>query len=107
VERPVVTQNFNHHQMTKVKSQKPIIKVVHYMLIEKWIFVKRDKQLSAFGRGGKIIGDSEIASRVVGSSRFTVCHVCLVFQLWLSYFALFHHLELGDIHRLGLTFLLG
>lgn len=47
VERPVRTQSFNHHRRTKIKSRKPVIKVVHDMLTKKWLFIKRDKQLSA------------------------------------------------------------
>jgi hypothetical protein len=33
--------------MTKIKCQKPAIKVVRDLLTKKWVFVKRNKQLSA------------------------------------------------------------
>jgi hypothetical protein len=42
------------------------------------------QEVEYLSRGGKTIGGSEIASLVVGSNMFTVCYVCLVFQLWLS-----------------------
>jgi hypothetical protein len=40
------TQNFSRHRKTKIKYQKPVVKVVHDMLIKKWVFMKRKKQFS-------------------------------------------------------------
>jgi hypothetical protein len=47
VERPMNTHSFSHHQKTKLKCQKPVVKVVRDMLTKKWVFVKRNNQLSA------------------------------------------------------------
>jgi hypothetical protein len=38
---------FNLYRKIKIKSKVPVFKVVHDMLTKKWIFVKKDKQLSA------------------------------------------------------------
>jgi hypothetical protein len=47
VKCPVDTQSLSHHQKTKLKCQKPVVKVVRDMLTKKWIFVKKNKQLRA------------------------------------------------------------
>jgi hypothetical protein len=46
VERPVDTQSCSHHRKTKLNCQKPVVKVIRDMLTKKWIFVKRNEQLS-------------------------------------------------------------
>jgi hypothetical protein len=46
VERPVDTQSFSYYWKTKLKCQKPVVKVVQDILTKKWIFVRRNKQLS-------------------------------------------------------------
>jgi hypothetical protein len=47
VERLVGTLSFNRRQSTKIKCRKPVVKVVSDLLTEKWIFVKRNRHLSA------------------------------------------------------------
>jgi hypothetical protein len=47
VERLMDTQNFSRHRKTTIKYQKPVVKVVHDMLIKKWVFMKRKKQFRA------------------------------------------------------------
>jgi hypothetical protein len=44
--RLVDNRSFSHHQRIKIKSQKLVVKIVCDMLIKKWVFVKRDNQLS-------------------------------------------------------------
>jgi hypothetical protein len=46
VECPVDTQSFSHYWKTKLKCQKLVVKVVQDILTKKWIFVRRNKQLS-------------------------------------------------------------
>jgi hypothetical protein len=55
VEHLGVTQNFNHHERTKVKARKLVVKVVHDILAMKWIFVKRDKKLSALAEVARLL----------------------------------------------------
>jgi hypothetical protein len=43
----VDTRSFHHHKRTRIKSQKSVVKVIHDMWIEKWIFIKRGKHLTA------------------------------------------------------------
>jgi hypothetical protein len=46
VEHPVDTRHFCRYHRTNLKCQRPVIKVVCDMLIRKWVFIKRNKQLS-------------------------------------------------------------
>jgi hypothetical protein len=43
----VDTRSFHHHKRTRIKYQKSVVKVIRDMLIEKWIFIKRGKHLTA------------------------------------------------------------
>jgi hypothetical protein len=55
VEHPMDTLSFHHQQRTKIKSQKPVVKVVHDILTKKWFFIKRDKQLSALAEVARFL----------------------------------------------------
>jgi hypothetical protein len=47
VEHLVGAQSFDCQWRTKIKYQKPVVKVVRDLLTKKWIFVKRNNQVSA------------------------------------------------------------
>jgi hypothetical protein len=47
VEHPVDTQSFICHQRAKINCRKPVVKVVRDMLTKKWVFVQKNKKLSA------------------------------------------------------------
>jgi hypothetical protein len=53
--RLVDNRSFSHHQRIKIKSQKPVVKIVCDMLIKKWVFVKRDNQLSVLTEVARLL----------------------------------------------------
>jgi hypothetical protein len=55
LERSVDNQSFSHPQSIKIKFRKSGVKVVRDLLTKKWIFVKRDKQLSVLAEVARLL----------------------------------------------------
>jgi hypothetical protein len=50
------TQSLSHHQKIKLNCQKPVVKVVQYILTMRWVFLKRNKQLCNLSPPSKMKG---------------------------------------------------
>jgi hypothetical protein len=60
------SQSFSFNRRTKNKSQTSVFKVVRDMLTKKWVFIKKEKQLSASSEVAKLLdGDFAVAFLVV------------------------------------------
>jgi hypothetical protein len=50
-----VARTLHHHQRAKIKSWKPLVKIVGDMLIKKWVLIKRDKHLGALAEVARFL----------------------------------------------------
>jgi hypothetical protein len=49
------SESFILNQKTKNKSRTPVFKVVCDMLMKKWVFIKKDKQLNASSEVARLL----------------------------------------------------